>query len=195
MEELFKSMTVAGVLMRFALNMIFLFILIRILYFRYCKKEKFLFSLFLVGIIVFFICTMLKNTNIGLGMGLGLFGIFQILRFRTRNFTPKDMAYIFTSIGLSVINSVNLGGFPFIGFLIINIIVVLAVFVLEEYLKKNNFCKYSICYNNLELLKPENSHKLIKDISAKTGLTIMKIEIRNIDFKREVANLDIYFKE
>lgn len=128
-------------------------------------------------------------------MGLGLFGIFQILRFRTRNFTPKDMAYIFTSIGLSVINSVNLGGFPFIGFLIINIIVVLAVFVLEEYLKKNNFCKYSICYNNLELLKPENSHKLIKDISAKTGLTIMKIEIRNIDFKREVANLDIYFKE
>jgi hypothetical protein len=195
MEELFKSMAVGGVLMRFTLNMVFLFILIRILYFRYCKKEKFLFAFFLVGIIVFFICTMLKDTNIGIGIGLGLFAIFGILRFRTRNFSIKDMTYIFTSIGISVINSVNMGGFSFIGFLIINIIVVLSVFILEEYVKKNNFSKYSIRYDNLELLKPENNKKLIKDISSRTGLTILKIEIRNIDFKREVANLDVFFKE
>jgi hypothetical protein len=195
MENLFHSTTVWGVLMRFALNLIFLFILIRLLYFRYSKKEKFMFTFFLIGISVFFICSMLKDIKIEIGMGLGLFAIFTILRFRTRNFSVKDMAYTFTTIGISVINSVNGGGFPVVGFLIINVIVVLSVFILEEYLVKNMFSKYSIYYDNLNLLKPGSNNKLKKDLSSRTGLDIMKVKIRNIDFTREIAHLEIYFKE
>jgi len=195
MEDLFTSMTVGGVLIRFTFNLVFLFVLIRLLYFRYCKKEKFLFSFFLVGIIVFFICTMLKDKKIEIGVGLGLFAIFGILRFRTRNFSIKDMAYIFASIGVSVINAVNMGGFPFSGFVIINVITVLSVFVLEEYLKRNNFASYSIVYENLDLLKDGSRNKLLKDLSNKTGKEILKVEVLSLDFKRKTALLDIYFKD
>jgi hypothetical protein len=195
MENLFHSSTVWGVLIRFMINLIFLFILVRMLYFRYSKKEKFMFTFFLIGVSVFFICSMLKDTEIQIGMGLGLFAIFSILRFRTRNFSVKDMAYTFTTIGISVINSVNMKSFPFIGFLIINFIIILSVFILEEYLVKNMFSKYSIYYGNLELLKPGSNNKLIKDLSSKTGLDIFRVKIRNIDFTREVAHLEIYFKE
>lgn len=188
-------MTVGGVLIRFTFNLVFLFVLIRLLYFRYCKKEKFLFSFFLVGIIVFFICTMLKDKKIEIGVGLGLFAIFGILRFRTRNFSIKDMAYIFASIGVSVINAVNMGGFPFSGFVIINVITVLSVFVLEEYLKRNNFASYSIVYENLDLLKDGSRNKLLKDLSNKTGKEILKVEVLSLDFKRKTALLDIYFKD
>jgi hypothetical protein len=177
------------------MNLGFLFILIKLLYFRYTKKEKFLFTFFLIGVTVFFICSMLKDIRIEIGIGLGLFAIFQILRFRTRNFSVKDMAYIFTTIGISVINSVNTPGIPFIGFLIINSIIILTAFILEEYLKNNSFCKYSIFYDNIEMLKPGSRHKLIKDLSARTGHDILKVEIRNIDLKREIAHLDVFFKE
>lgn len=195
MEAIFNSQGVWGVLTRFVLNLIFLIILIRLLYFRYTKKEKFMFTFFLIGITVFFICWMLKDIKIEIGMGLGLFAIFSILRFRTRNFSVKDMAYTFTTIGISVINSINNADFPIIGFLIINTIIALSVFILEEHLKKNMFCKYSIFYDNLDLLKPGSNHKLIKDLNSKTGLDIIKARIINIDFKREIAELEIYFKE
>jgi hypothetical protein len=195
MENLFNGSTVWGIMLRFVMNLVFLIILIRILYFRYSKKENFMFTFFLIGITVFFICSMLKDIKIEIGMGLGLFAIFSILRFRTRNFSVKDMAYTFTTIGISVINSVNMTGFPIIGFIIINLLIVLSVFILEEHLKKNMFSKYSIFYDNLELLKPGNNHKLIKDIAAKTGQNIIKIKIRYIDFKRDIAQLEIYFKE
>jgi len=195
MENLFNSMTLGGVLLRFLVNLVFLIILIQLLYFRYSKKEKFLFTFFLIGVTVFFICSMLKDIKIEIGIGLGLFAIFQILRFRTRNFSVKDMAYIFTTIGISVINSINVPEFPLIGFIIINVIIVTVVFVLEEHLKKNSFSKYSIYYGNLDLLKPGSNNKLIKDLSSKTGLDIMKVKIRNIDFTREIAHLEIYFKE
>ncbi len=195
MEQLFNSTTIWGILWRFVITLIFLFILIGIIYFRYSKKEKFLFTFFLIGIIVFFICSMLKGVDIAIGMGLGLFAIFTILRFRTRNFSIKDMAYIFTVIGISVINSVNMPDFPFFGFLIINFIIVLAAFILEEYVRKNSFDKHLIFYDNLELLKPSSKNKLIKDLSTRTGQNIIRIKIRNIDFKRKIAELEIFYKE
>jgi hypothetical protein len=195
MEAIFNSQGIWGVLIRFVMNLLFLIILNRVLYFRYSKKEKFMFTFFLIGIAVFFICWMLKDINIDIGIGLGLFAIFQILRFRTRNFSVKDMAYIFTNIGISVINSINNEAFPMIGFIIINVIIILSVLILEETLKKNEFCKYSVFYDDLELLKPGSRHKLIKDLTARTGLNIMKIKIKNIDFRREVAELDLFFRE
>lgn len=195
MENLFNSMTIWGILMRFLMNLVFLFILIRLLYFRYTKKEKFLFTFFLMGITVFFVCSMLKDMKIEIGMGLGLFAIFNLLRFRTRNFSVKDMAYTFTTMGISVINSMNLDEFPFIGFLIINSIIILSVFILEEYLKKNNFEKYSVHYDNLDLLKPGNNNKLIKDLSTRIGHDILKVQIKDIDLKKGSAELDVYFKE
>ena len=191
----FNSETLLGILLRFGINLIFLFILIRVIYFRYSKKEKFLFTYFLMGIIIFFICSMLRKVEIGLGMGLGLFAIFAILKFRTRNFSVKDMAYIFTTIGISVINSLSTVIYPFIAVLVINSIVVLSAFLLEEFLRKNMFDKHTIIYDNLELIKPANYRTLLKDVSKRTGKEILNIKIRKIDYKREVAELDIYFKE
>src|SRR4030066_517069 len=131
-----------GVLLRFIINTVFLIILIRIIYFRYSKKEKFLFSFFLLGITVFFITSMLKSVFIEFGMAVGLFAIFTILRFRTRNFSLKDMSYIFTTIGISLINSLKLVGFPVLGVLIFNLIILASAVVLEEFAIRNNTTTY-----------------------------------------------------
>ena len=195
MENLFHSQTFWGILIRFALNLISLLILIRILYFKYSKKEKFMFTFFLIGIIVFFICALLKDVGMGLGLGFGLFAIFSILRFRTRNFCVKDMAYIFTTIGVSVINSMSMQEVPIFGYLTINIIIIASVFILEEHLRKNSFSKYSVSYDNLDLLKPGSKNKLIKDLSSRTGHEILRVRVRNLDLKKDVAQLDVYFKD
>jgi hypothetical protein len=184
-----------GIMVRFVINVICLFILIKVVYFRYNKKELFLFSFYLMGIMIFFIGAMLNAVFIEIGMAVGLFAIFTILRLRTRNFRVKDMAYMFTTIGLSVINSLKLVGFPLLGVLIINALIILSAFVLEEFLVKNMSDSHSIIYENLELLKPEKNQKLLKDISTRTGKEILRIKIRRIDYKRQVALLDIFFKD
>jgi hypothetical protein len=180
--------------MRFVINLFFLFILIRVIYFRYSKKEKYLFSFFLVGIVIFFTGSMLKTVYMEFGMAIGLFAIFTILRFRTRNFNIKDMAYIFTVIAISAINSFKLVGFPMLGVLIFNIIIIGSAFILEEYLSKNKSGTHSIIYENLEMLKPDNEQDLLKDISEKTGKDITKIKICRINYKKKFAVLDIFFK-
>jgi len=142
-----------GILFRFILNLAFLVILIRVIYFRYTKKEKFLFTFFMLGITVFFISSMLKSVFIEFGMAVGLFAIFTILRFRTRNFSLKDMSYIFTTIGLSLINSLKLVGFPMIGVIIFNLIIIASAVILEEFALRNNTTTYTIILEDLELMK------------------------------------------
>ena len=184
-----------GILLRFFINLIFIFILIRLIYFRYSRKEKFLFTFFLMGITVFFITSMLKSVFIEFGMAVGLFAVFAILRFRTRNFSLKDMSYIFTTIGLSVINSLKLVGFPVLGVIIFNIFVIISAVILEEFVIRNRTVTHTIIYENLELLKSDKKQKVLKEISDLTGKEILRIKIRTIDYKKKSATLEISYKE
>ena len=184
-----------GILMRFVINLVFIFILIRGIYFRYSKKEKFLFTFFMMGITVFFITSMLKSVFIEFGMAVGLFAVFAILRFRTRNFGLKDMSYIFTTIGISVINSLKLVGFPVLGVIIFNIFIVISAIVLEEFSLRNNTVTHTIVYEDLELLKSAKRQKIIKELSVLTGKEITRYKIRNIDYREKIATMDISYRE
>jgi hypothetical protein len=187
--------TFLGIMVRFVINICFLFILIRLVYFRYTKKEKFLFTFFLMGIITFFICSMLRTVFVDIGMAFGLFAIFGILRLRTRNFSVKDMAYTFTVIGISVINSLKILKFPMLGVLIIDSMIISSAWFLEIYLVKHISESYSIVYENMELLKTANKQVLIKDICDITGKEILRYRIKKVDYKKGVAELEIFYRD
>jgi hypothetical protein len=183
-----------GILVRFVINIVFLFILIRVIYFRYTKKERLLFAFFILGIVTFFVACLLRSVYVEMTMAVGLFTIFSILRFRTTNVSMKDMTYIFTTIAVSVISTLILNRFPE-GILIINAIIILAVYILEEFQVKNQYESYLIIYENLELLKPDKKQKLLKDLSELSGKEVLKIKIIRINYRRKIARLEIYCKE
>jgi hypothetical protein len=192
---IFNSQTMWGILARFAVDIIFLTILVGLIYFRYSKKEKFMFTFFLIGIIVFFLCTVMNFFSFNIGFAFGLFAIFGVLRFRTTNFGVKDMAYIFTVIGISVINSIVLLKLPFQGKVVINLLIILSTFLLEEIARRNTYKSHRITFGNLDLLRPENQAKLLEEVSKLSGRNILRVKISKVDYKKETADLDIFFKE
>ncbi len=111
------------------------------------------------------------------------------------NFSVKDMAYTFTTIGISLINSLKVLKFPLLGILIINVIIIASAYLLEEFLLKFRSEKQSIIYDKLDMLKPEKKEKFLKDVSARTGREILKVRIRRINYKRKRALLDVYYKD
>ena len=192
---------------KFIINLVFLFLLIRLVYYRYSKKRNYVFSLFLMGILIFILGSMLPivfYTDMGkLGMAIGLFAIFTILRFRTQNLSVKDMAYFFTIITISAINSFKWVNFPALGVFILNIIIILSAFILEMLLvrkakktkkaSKEKFSTHPIVYDNMEMLKLQNKEELIKNISEITGLDVKKVKIKKVDYKDRVAIIDIFY--
>ena len=72
-----------AIIERFIINLVFLFLLIRIVYYRYSKKARYVFSFFLMGIVIFILGSMLpivfNSAMTQLGMAIGLFAIFTII--------------------------------------------------------------------------------------------------------------------
>jgi hypothetical protein len=183
-----------------------------VVYYKYSKKEGYVFSLFLMGIVIFVLGSMLPIVFTSdlfggnLGMAVGLFAIFTILRFRTRNMTVKDMAYFFTVIAVSAVNSFKWANFPLLGIFVLNIIIILSAFILEILMSrkiqktkkikkagKEKLSTHPIVYDNLEMLKPQNKEALLRNVAEITGLDIKKITINKVDYQKKVAVLDIFY--
>ena len=53
----------------------------------------------------------------------------------------------------------------------------------------------NIRYENIHNIRPENYHLLVEDIIERTGLDVQNIEITNIDFLSDIANLKVFIKK
>ena len=92
-------------LFRFALNTAVMLLIVRMIYYPIARRKDYLFTYIMISILTFFICFTLKKFDLGLGMALGLFAIFGIIRYRTDPIPIKEMTYLFIIIGVSVINA------------------------------------------------------------------------------------------
>ncbi len=182
-------------LVRFALNFAFISIIIRQLYYRYTQRTEYVFTYYMVSIIVFFLCFTLKKLELDLGMALGLFAIFGIIRYRTLTVDIKEMTYLFVVIGVSVINALANKKMSYTEILTVNIAVVGAIYVIERYvLSKAHVEQRNITYGTLENIKPENYDALIDDLKSRTGLDITKVSVTKVDYANQVSTLVIYYK-
>jgi hypothetical protein len=148
-----------------------------------------------MGLMVFFICSMLGAVQLDISFAFGLFAIFAILRFRTRMVSIKDMAYIFATIGISMMNSLKVFHFPMFGIIIFNILILLSIFIMEEYLIRTNCESYTIIYQNLDLLTGDKKQKLLKDLSITTGKDVLRYKILRINYRRKTARVEIFYKD
>jgi hypothetical protein len=147
----------------------------------------------MIAIIVFFICFTLKKFELDLGMALGLFAIFGIIRYRTTTIAMNDMTYLFVVIGISVINALANSKMSYAEILAANVIVVGAIGMLEVFKFVNHEQSKKIVYENIENIKIENHEILKADLENRTGLKINRMKIGNIDFIRDRADVTIYF--
>lgn len=182
-----------NVLLRFFETLVVLTIIIRVIYYRYSRKKTTVFSLFLMGIMIFMVCILLQNVEIQLGVALGLFAIFAILRFRSEGLSLRDMTYFFTVIGVSVINSMAIYINHLRGAIMINSVIIISVIVLEKLFHKKTEEKASLTYDRLDLLDEDRKNELLSDISARTFKKVERVRLIKIDLNKGTADLEIYF--
>jgi hypothetical protein len=181
--------------LRFALNMFFLTLIIRWLYYSVAKRMDYLFTYYMIGIVVFFLCFTLKKYELDLGMALGLFAIFGIIRYRTNPIPIKEMTYLFVVIGISVVNSLANQKMSIAEILGANTLVLIALYLMEKVWKVPTMITKTINYENIDNIKPEKEHLLRADLEERTGLKIQEIEVGDIDFLKDSTTVIIkYFR-
>lgn len=187
------SEDVYSLILRLLVNFVFLTVIIRYLYYPITKRKDYLFTYYLIGLITFFLCFSLNKLDIGTGMGLGLFAIFGIIRYRTDTIEIKEMTYLFLVIGISVVNALGSGYISVSEMAVINLSVIGLTYGLEYLWLVKHETRKTITYERIDLITPEKYSEMMSDLKKRTGLKINRFEIGNIDFLNDTAQVRIFY--
>jgi hypothetical protein len=174
-------------------HLVFLTIVIRLLYYPKTKRKDYLFTYYLIGMVTFFLCFGLKKLDIDIGLGLGLFAIFGIIRYRTDAIEIKEMTYLFVVIGISVVNALSSSMMSIAEIAIINGSLILMIFVLEHIWLMKHETRKTINYERIDLIVPDRYEDMKADIEKRTGLKINRVEIGKIDFLNDTAQVRVFY--
>ncbi len=180
-------------LFRLSINLFFVTLIVRGIYYPKNHKKDYLFTYYVISFLIFFLCFSLKKLDIDTGMGLGLFAIFGIIRYRTNAIDIKDMTYLFTVIGLGVINALAANKISIAELLIINAFIVGLMYIFEH----NWLPKYktddTIVTVPMKMVKSMKSEALKAQLILDTGLNITYIKMEKINYKNETAQITIFY--
>ncbi|HDR67619.1 MAG TPA: DUF4956 domain-containing protein [Bacteroidaceae bacterium] len=185
----------ADLMVRFAFNLAVVLYLVRYLYYKTTKRKDYLFTYILISLVVFFMCFLLENIKLELGFALGLFAIFGIIRYRTRQIPIREMTYLFLVIGISVINALANRKVSYAELVFTNLALIVITYLLERIFLLQHESRKVVNYEKIDLIVPEKREELIMDLEERTGLKINRVEIGRIDFLRDTARVYIYYYE
>jgi len=126
-------------------------------------------------------------------MGLGLFAIFGIIRYRTDAIEIKEMTYLFLIIGLSVVNALASNKLSIAEMGLINVFMVILTYILEFVWLMKHETRKTVTYERIDLIKPEKAAEMKKDLENRTGLSLNRFEIGKIDFLNDTAQVRVYY--
>ena len=182
---------------RLLINIVATWFIIDRLYYKKSHRRDFYFTFMLISVAIFFIVFFMifvledMKGKTSMGVGIGLFGIFSIMRYRTDTMPVREMTYLFVIIALSLVNAVSVN-VPYFEVIVTNMIIIAAVWICEVHLKAAP--SRMIQYDRIELITPARHDELVADLEKRLGVKVLKVDIGAIDFLRDMAMLRVSYE-
>ena len=179
-------------LMRFAFNLIVAWIIVRFCYYRKSQRKDYVLTFMLFSSAMFMLIFLMENVNLQIGLMLGLFAIFGVIRYRTETVPVREMTYLFVIIATSVINGLALN-ISYAELFAADVLVIGVLWLLESHLLLRHTSAKLVIYEKIDLIVPERRGEMIADLERRLGLKIDKVEVGHVDFLRDVAFVKVYY--
>ena len=192
--ELLNPIGMEDFLLRLLLNVLVVIGIIHFLYYRKSKRADYYFTFAIISLSTFLIVALLGTVKLKTGFALGLFAIFSIIRYRTESMPVREMTYLFAIIAISVVNALAGDAVGWVGMLVINAIFVISIAMAELTRKlKHLACKY-VKYDRIDLILPSKRAEMIKDLEARLGVKVIKVDVGTVNFIKDMALLKVYYE-
>lgn len=203
-----QSLTELGI--RFFLNLLTCFIITRFLYYPKSRRTDYYFTFIAFSSAILLLLHKMGNVEVGVGLTLGLFAIFGIIRYRTETVPIREMTYLFVITAVAAINGLSTvyqvvtsaEGLPVYALslqdtgicALTNILIIVLLFALEKAKSLPKTATKLVQYDKIKLIVPEKREEMIRDLKERTGLDIIDVEIGQIDFLKDSAIVKIAYR-
>lgn len=194
---------------RFFVNLAVCWILVQFFYYRKSRRRDYYFTFMVFSTAMLMLLYIMGNVEVGVGLTLGLFAIFGVIRYRTETVPIREMTYLFIIIALAAVNglapvyklvgatSANphyaLSGGT-VGIMVLsNFLVIALVWVLESGKMLKHTSTKLVLYDRIELIVPERREELIADLEQRLGIKPESVEVGHVDFLKDSAFIKVYY--
>ncbi|MEZ7825977.1 MAG: DUF4956 domain-containing protein [Schleiferiaceae bacterium] len=185
-------------LLRFALTLGFNMVQMRIIGKHSEDSKKNVYSFFIISIVVFFLSHTLSAFEMQIGMAIGMFAVFGIVRYRTEPLRPQEMTYLFSAIGIAVINALSADSMGWLQLSLINLTILAFVYILERFLiieqpVSSTIKKLSVVLDVTDLSKSTIEEK-ISGLEQSLSVVVVRHQLAKIDYAAGTAQLIVFYE-
>ena len=180
-------------LMRFAFNLLISWLIVRVCYYRKSQRKDYVLTYMLFSSAMFLLIFLMENVNLQIGLTLGLFAIFGVIRYRTETVPVREMTYLFVIIATSVINGLALN-ISYVELIVANALIFFLIWAMESRVLLRHTSAKLVIYEKIQLITPDRREELIADLEQRLGHKVNKVEVGHVDFLRDVAFVKVYYE-
>ena len=194
---------------RFFLNLAVCWVIVGLFYYRKSRRRDYYFTFMVFSTAMLMLLYIMGNVEVGVGLTLGLFAIFGVIRYRTETVPIREMTYLFVIIAIAAMNglaplyrvvgaltdtphyALNTGAL--LVTVISNLLVIGLIWVLESDKISRHTSTKLVLYDRIELIVPERRAELIADLEKRLGLKVDNVEIGHVDFLKDAAFIKVFY--
>ncbi len=203
------SQSIVELMIRFFLNLLVCWILVQFFYYKKSRRRDYYFTFMVFSSAMLMLLYIMGNVEVGVGLTLGLFAIFGVIRYRTETVPIREMTYLFVIIALAAMNGLaplykmvgavtdnphyelSVGNVSIT--ILSNFLVVLLICILESGRMLKHTSTKLVLYDRIDMIVPERREELIADLEKRIGIKIDNIEVGHVDFLKDSAYIKIYY--
>ena len=180
-------------LVRFAFNLLVSWLIVRFCYYRKSGRRDYVLTFMLFSSAMFLLIFLMENVKLQIGLTLGLFAIFGVIRYRTETVPVREMTYLFIIIATAVINGLALN-ISYAELVAADALVVALLWIMESRLLLRHTSAKLVLYERIDLIVPERRAEMVADLERRLGIRIDRAEVGHVDFLRDVAFVKVYYE-
>lgn len=203
------AQSVTELAIRFFLNLVVCWIIVQFFYYRKSRRRDYYFTFMVFSSAMLMLLYIMGNVEVGVGLTLGLFAIFGVIRYRTETVPIREMTYLFVIIALAAMNGLapvyklvgaasaqphyelSVGTVSIMA--MSNALVVCLIWVLESRRLLKHTSAKLVLYDRIELIVPEKRSELIADLEKRIGVKVRDVEIGHVDFLKDAAFIKVFY--
>ena len=158
------------------------------MYFPRHRRRDLVVAFLGVNVGVLAVATVLGSAEVGVGLGLGLFGVLSIIRLRSSEISQTEVAYYFAALALGLLAGLSTTINPLVIALMALIVVVLFVGDNPRLFKKyrQQTVQLDTAYADETMLRLELERML--------GATVHKVTVQHLDLVNDTTLVDVRFQ-
>jgi hypothetical protein len=165
----------SGVATYLLLDLVAIFLMTYVLYFRRHWRADLLLSYVALNIGIFVAMSLLTQVRVDIAVGFGLFAILSIIRLRSSAVTQQEVAYYFIALVLGLVNGM---GVPDRGLVVaMNVLLLLTMLAFDSKLLRDRSRRMDIRLDGVYT----NEAALVAELERKLGGRVAYQEITEID--------------